>query len=62
MMKFLKHNRSRLWSVTVLLALALLVTLLAACTNTPGGTDDLLFYGVTTVEYLIGSITIQQLG
>ena len=30
-------------------------------TNTPGGTDDLLFYGVTTVEYLIGSITIQQL-
>ena len=31
-------------------------------TNTPGGTDDLLFYGVTTVEYLIGSITIQQLG
>ena len=39
MMKFLKHNRSRLWSVTVLLALALLVTLLAACTNTPGGTD-----------------------
>lgn len=29
-------------------------------TNTPGGTDDLLFYGVTTVEYLIGSITIQQ--
>lgn len=39
MMKFLKHNRARLWSVTVLLALALLVTLLAACTNTPGGTD-----------------------
>ena len=39
MMKFLKHNRSRLWSVTVLLALALLVTLLAACNNTPGGTD-----------------------
>ena len=31
-------------------------------TNTPGGTDDLLFYGVTTVEYLIGSITIPQLG
>lgn len=30
-------------------------------TNTPGGTDDLLFYGLTTVEYLIGSITIQQL-
>lgn len=29
-------------------------------TNTPGGTNDLLFYGVTTVEYLIGSITIQQ--
>ena len=31
-------------------------------THTPGGTDDLLFYGLTTVEYLIGSITIQQLG
>ncbi len=30
-------------------------------TNTPGGTDDLLFYGITTVEYLIGSVTIQQL-
>ena len=30
-------------------------------TNTPGGTDDLLFYGLTTVEYLIGSVTIQQL-
>ena len=30
-------------------------------TNTPGGTDDLLFYGLTTVEYLIGSISIQQL-
>ena len=30
-------------------------------TNTPGGTDDLLFYGLTTVEYLIGSITIEQL-
>ena len=29
--------------------------------NTPGGTDDLLFYGITTVEYLIGSVTIQQL-
>ncbi len=29
--------------------------------STPGGTDDLLFYGLTTVEYLIGSITIQQL-
>ena len=29
--------------------------------NTPGGTDDLLFYGLTTVEYLIGSVTIQQL-
>ena len=25
------------------------------------GTDDLLFYGITTVEYLIGSVTIQQL-
>ncbi len=30
-------------------------------TNTPGGTDDLLFYGLTTVEYLVGSVTIQQL-
>ena len=30
-------------------------------TTPPGGTDDLLFYGLTTVEYLIGSITIQQL-
>ena len=30
-------------------------------TNTPGGTDDLLFYGITTVEYLIGSVTIEQL-
>ena len=30
-------------------------------TYTPGGTDDLLFYGLTTVEYLIGSVTIQQL-
>lgn len=30
-------------------------------TNTPGGTDDLLFYGLTSVEYLIGSVTIQQL-
>ena len=29
--------------------------------NTPGGTDDLLFYGITTVEYLIGSVTIEQL-
>ena len=30
-------------------------------TNTPGGTDDLLFYGLTTVEYLVGSVTIEQL-
>ena len=30
-------------------------------TSTPGGTDDLLFYGVTTVEYLIGSVTVEQL-
>ena len=28
---------------------------------TPGGTDDLLFYQLTTMEFLIGSITIQQL-
>ena len=30
-------------------------------TSTPGGTDDLLFYGLTTVEYLIGSVTIEQI-
>ena len=30
MMKFLKHNRSRLWLLTALLALALSVTLLAS--------------------------------
>ena len=30
-------------------------------TSTPGGTDDLLFYGITTVEYLIGSVTIEQI-
>ena len=30
-------------------------------TNTPGGTDDLLFYGLTTFEFLVGSVTIQQL-
>ena len=28
---------------------------------TPGGTDDLLFYQLTTMEFLIGSVTIQQL-
>ena len=28
---------------------------------TPGATDDLLFYGLTTVEFLVGSVTIQQL-
>lgn len=30
-------------------------------TVTPGGTDDLLFYGLTTVEYLVGSVTIEEL-
>ena len=30
-------------------------------TNTPGGTDDLLFYQLTTMEFLVGSVTIQQL-
>lgn len=29
--------------------------------RTSAGTDDLLFYRLTTVEYLIGSVTIQQL-
>ena len=29
--------------------------------TSPGGTDDLLFYGITTVEYLIGSVTIEKL-
>ena len=29
-------------------------------TNTPGGTDDLLFYQLTTMEFLIGSVTVQQ--
>jgi hypothetical protein len=29
--------------------------------TSPGGTDDLLFYGITTVEYLIGSVTIEFL-
>ncbi len=29
--------------------------------TTPGGTDDLLFYSLTTVEYLVGSVTVQQL-
>ncbi len=28
---------------------------------TPGGTDDLLFYQLTTMEFLLGSVTIQQL-
>ena len=28
---------------------------------TPGGTDDLLFYQLTTMEFLVGSITIEQL-
>lgn len=28
---------------------------------TPGGTDDLLFYGLSTMEFLVGSITIEQL-
>ncbi len=27
----------------------------------PSGTDDLLFYGLTTVEYMVGSVTIQRL-
>ena len=30
-------------------------------TNTPGGTDDLLFYQLTTMEFLIGSVTVQQI-
>ena len=38
-MKLPKHNRSRLWLLTALLALALSVTLLASCDRTPGGTD-----------------------
>ena len=29
--------------------------------TSPGGTDDLLFYGITTVEYLIGSVTVEFL-
>lgn len=28
---------------------------------TPGATDDLLFYSLTSMEFLIGSVTIQQL-
>ena len=36
----------------------LTVTFESTC---PGGTDDLLFYGLTTVEYLIGSVTVQHL-
>ena len=28
---------------------------------TPGGTDDLLFYSLSAMEFLVGSVTIQQL-
>ena len=27
----------------------------------PGGTDDMLFYSLTSVEFLVGSVTVQQL-
>ena len=39
MMKFSKHNRSRLWLLTALLVLALSVTLFAACDRTPNEPD-----------------------
>jgi hypothetical protein len=39
MMKFLKHNRSRLWLLTALLVLAFSVILLAACDKTPDEPD-----------------------
>jgi cytoskeletal protein RodZ len=39
MMKFSKHNRSRLWLLTALLVLALSVTLFAACDRTPDEPD-----------------------
>ena len=29
---------------------------------TPGGTDDMLFYKLTSVEFLIGSVTVQHIG